>query len=891
MALTGERFPAHWEADVVAADGGTVHLRPITPEDADSLVALHARLSARTIHYRFFSPRPRLSARDVQRFTVVDHDDRVALVALLGDDMIAVARYDRIPGSDEAEVAFVVEDRHQGRGLGTILLEHLAAAARERGITRFVAETLPDNRRMIGVFRDAGWEATSRLEDGIVRVEFPIDPTPEALSAQQERERRSEARSMGRLLAPRSIAVIGASRTPGTLGHTLFRSLLDGGFAGPVYPVHPAAAHVGSVRAYASVVDVPDDVDLAVVVVPAAAVRDVVLECAEKRVRGIVVVSGGFGEVSEAGADAERELVALARRHGMRVIGPTSMGVVNTDPSVSMHASVAGAGTRAGRVAFLSQSGAFGVAILEWASDLGLGISTFVSVGNKADVSGNDLLQYWEEDDRTDVVLLYLESFGNPRKFARVARRLSREKPIVAVKSGRRRSSRVVTSSLAAAAAATSADVAVDALFRQTGVVRVDTLEQLFDVASVLDSQPLPAGRRVALVVGNAGPTVLAADACEGAGLEVASLGSGTRRALADAVPGATNLRNPLDVAAWATAADYGRALEVVLADDGVDGALVVVTPPLRQPTEAVARAVAAAGRRAGKPVVANLLPGAVPDRDRPLPVFRSPEAAALALACAADHAEWRRRPEGRVPDVEGVDLAAARLLVDTALTEAPEGLWLSLEDGAQLLARLGVPVLPTATVISPEEAVAAAVALGGPVSVLPAAVAEVLDGEVDDRALEEVTEVAAAFERLAAEAGDGPFAAVVRPAAARHGGLVLGVVQDVTFGPLVMLAAERAWTTPGGCAFRVTPLTDVDVAELVDALVAVEPSLRHPPWRATVEELLLRVGRLVDEVPEVAEMDLHPLVINGSGALAVQARIRLSPWVPRPELALRRMR
>ncbi|HUF33091.1 MAG TPA: GNAT family N-acetyltransferase [Acidimicrobiales bacterium] len=890
MALTGARFPAHWEADVVAADGGTVHLRPITAGDADALVALHNRLSDRTIHFRFFSPRPRLSARDIERFTVVDHDDRVALVAQLGDDMIAVARYDRIPGSDDAEVAFVVEDLHQGRGLGTIMLEHLAAAARERGISRFVAETLPDNRRMIGVFRDAGWEATSRLEDGIVRVEFPIDPTPGALAAQQEREQRSEARSMRRLLAPRSIAVIGASRTPGTIGHELFRSLLDGGFAGPVYPVHRHAAHVGSVRAYASVVDVPDDVDLAVVVVPAASVRRVVEECAEKRVRGVVVVSAGFGELGDDdGVEAERGLVTFARRHGMRVIGPSSMGVVNTDPEVSMHATIAGAGTLEGRVGFLSQSGALGIAILEWASGLGLGVSTFVSVGNKADVSGNDLLQYWEDDDHTDVVLLYLESFGNPRKFARVARRVSRVKPIVAVKGGRR-PGRAATSSLTAAAA--SADVAVDALFRQTGVVRVDTLEQLFDVASVLARQPLPAGRRVALLTSSGGPGLLAADACEGAGLQLASLAAATRGALSAAVPGATNLRNPVDMASWASADDYGRALELVLADDDVDVAIVVFTPPLRVAADDVAAAVAAAGRASGKPVVANFLAvrGDVPAPPS-IPVFRSPEAAALALARAADYADWRRRPEGRVPDLTGVDVAAARLLVEAALNEQPDGTWLSEEASAHLLAHVGLPVLSTTTVVSRDEAMAAAAALDGPVVVIPAAVAEQLDvATASEVPLPGPDAAGEAFDRLVAASGE-PFAAVVRPAVARETDLVLGVVQDPTFGPLVMLGSGSSTVTSR--AFRVTPLTDVDVTELVDASAAsvVESTAGSPITRAVVEDLLLRVGRLVDEVPELSEMDLVPVLATGSGALAVHGRLRLSPWSPRPELALRRMR
>jgi acyl-CoA synthetase (NDP forming)/RimJ/RimL family protein N-acetyltransferase len=886
-------YPAHWEADVVAADGGTVHIRPIIPEDAERLESLHSRLSPRTIHFRFFSPRPRLSARDVERFTVVDHDDRVALVAVLGDEMIAVARYDRMPGTDEAEVAFVVEDRHQGRGLGTVLLEHLAAAARERGVRRFVAETLPDNRRMIGVFRDAGWEVSSRLEDGVVRVTFAIDPTPTALAAQEAREHRSEARSMARLLRPRSVAVIGPSRTPGTIGHTVFRNLLDGGFAGPVYPVHHSASHVGSVAAVAHVGDIPDDVDLAVVVVPAASVLPVVQECAEKRVRGVVVISAGFGELDSDGAAAEQRLVEIARRHGMRVIGPNSMGIVNTAPDVSLHASIAGPSTRRGRVGFLSQSGALGIAVLEWASELGLGVSSFVSVGNKADVSGNDLLQYWESDPDTDVVLLYLESFGNPRKFARIARRVSAVKPIVAVKGGRRRSDRVRTSTLTAAAAGT--DVAVEALFRQTGVVRVDTLGQLFDVASVLAGGAVPAGRRIVVMANRGGPGLLAADAVESAGLELATLDPTTRQALSATVPGASDLANPLHLASWATPSEWAAAVRAVLDDDGVDAAVVVYTPPLPSDEEAVVAAVADEAHASGKAVVANLLrarpAGGGPP---PLPVFRTPEAAAMALARAADYGEWRAAPEGSVPVLDDVDVGAARLLVDAALTEAPQGVWLGAEDAAQLLGAFGIDAVPARTVVAADEAAAVAADLDGPVSVLAAAVPD-RARRPDGAGLphRDGAEVREAVEALRASA-QGPFAAVVQPWT-EPDGTVVGVVQDPVFGPLVMLGVAA----PGGDGlaqgeFRITPIFDVDAAGLVDTLDRPGVRLAAPGALADrdgLEELLVRVGRLVDEVPEVAEADLHLVRVPATGARLVRARIRLSPWVPRPELALRRMR
>ncbi|HEX5615340.1 MAG TPA: GNAT family N-acetyltransferase, partial [Acidimicrobiia bacterium] len=429
-------YPSQWESDVVLADGGTVHLRPIRTDDDDALLGLYERLSDESIYLRFFSPVPRPTAAQLEHLTLVDYRDRFALAALLGDDIVAVARYDRV-GEDEAEVAFTVEDSQQGRGLGTIMLEHLAEVARTFGIHHFLADILPSNRKMLNVFRDAGWEMVRSFEEGTVRVAFSIDPTEASMAAVHEREHRSEALSVARLLAPRSIAVIGASRDRGTIGHELFRNLLEYGFEGPVYPVNPSAPHVAGVRAYPSLREVPDAVDLAIVVVPALAVPAVVQDCAAKGVRGLVVITAGFAEVGDEGRARQRELVEAARRNGMRIIGPNCLGVVNSDPAVRMNATFSPIAPVHGNVSFLSQSGGLGIELMHRAGQLGIGIASFVSVGNKADVSGNDLLQHWEEDNNTDVILLYLESFGNPRKFARVARRVARVKPIVAVKSGR----------------------------------------------------------------------------------------------------------------------------------------------------------------------------------------------------------------------------------------------------------------------------------------------------------------------------------------------------------------------------------------------------------------------------------------------------------------------
>ncbi|HVD29645.1 MAG TPA: GNAT family N-acetyltransferase, partial [Mycobacteriales bacterium] len=575
-------YPAGWEADVAVADGGVVHLRPITPADADRLLAFHSRLSERTRYLRFFAPYPRIPERDLHRFTHVDHTDRVALVALLGDEVIGVGRYDRLEGTADAEVAFVVDDAHQGRGIGSVLLEHLAAAARERGIQRFVAEVLTENSRMVRVFTDAGYSASYEYDSGVVHLSFPIAPTEQSRAVAAERERRAESRSIERLLTPGSVAVIGASTDPAKVGHVVFANLLSYGFAGPIYPVHPEARHVGGVRAYATVLDVPDDVDLAVVAVPAAAVAGVVEQCARKSVRGLVVVSGGFGERDAEGAELERRLVAEARANGMRVVGPNCLGVVNAATDVRLNATIAPRPPGRGRVGFFCQSGALGTAILAAASRWGLGLSTFVSAGNRADVSGNDLLQYWERDPATEVVLLYLESFGNPRKFARLARRVARGKPVVAVKTGR-------YAGAAPALADRSVPVPeerVQALFERSGVIRVDTLTELFDVAQLLAYQPLPTGRRVAAVTNSSALGVLVGDACVGAGLELAGA--------------PTDLGPDVDV----TGFEAGLRTAV----EEADAVVAVFAPVLATPGDDFARALAGVAASSRVPVLSTFL-------------------------------------------------------------------------------------------------------------------------------------------------------------------------------------------------------------------------------------------------------------------------------------------
>ena len=688
-----EAPPLHWEADVLLKDGSTAHIRPIRSEDKDLLVEFYSQVSDQSKYYRFFSPMPTLSERDVARFTEVDHVERVAFVVLLKSRMIAVGRYDVVEAG-EAEVAFLVQDEHQGRGIAQILLEHLAQAARERGLDRFVAEVLPDNQPMIQTFRDAGYRVVSQYDDGVLSLEFPIDPTDTLVGAMSNREHQAEAASIHRFFNPRSVAVIGASRRQDTIGQALVRNLVTGDFTGRVYAVNPTSAAVSGMPAYKSVGDIPDDVDVAIVAVPSDAVTDVVLDCASKGVHGLVVISSGFAETGEEGRQRQRRLVGLSRSYGLRLIGPNALGILNTDPAVSLNASLAALMPPRGRAGFFCQSGALGSAILEKVRARGLGLSTFVSAGNRADVSGNDLLQYWEEDDSTEVVMMYLESIGNPRKFSRIARRVSLRKPIVAVRSGRTTQGVPMGHAVRKIAAPPQA---VDAMFRQAGVIQVDTLDDMFDVAQLLAHQPLPRGRRVAIVGNSDALGLLAADAAASVGLVV------NKQVALDAEP---------------TAEDFEDALDAAIDDPEVDAVVAVYIPPLNVAGDQIANVLAAVGEQSDKPLVSTFL-GAegVPELLRvpdvagstagrgSVPSYPAVEAAVRALAKVVEYAVWLRTPDGSSVSPPDVDQVAGRQVVGQALMKHPDGTTLDPSELTALLAAYGIDLWPTVPVSSLRQA------------------------------------------------------------------------------------------------------------------------------------------------------------------------------------------
>ncbi len=879
-------FPREWEADVVLSDGGTVHLRPVIPSDADGLVGLHGRLSERSRYLRYFGAYPRIPQRDLERFSVVDHHDRVAFVALLGDDIVAVGRYERLDSGQSAEVAFVVDDAHQGRGLGSILLEHLAAAASESGLRRFVAEVLAENAAMVRVFRDAGYQVSREIEEGVLHLEFDIDPTEESLAVARSREQAAEARSVHNLLHPRSVAVIGASTDPTKIGYVALTNLLSADFAGTVYPVNPEHRSVRGVRAYPSVVDIPDPVDLALVAVPAEVVESVLDGALAKGVKTLLIVSGGFAEAGPHGLHAELRLVGEARAHGMRVVGPNALGVLNTDLSVRLNATLAPRLPARGRTGFFCQSGALGTAILADAEARGLGLSTFVSAGNRADVSGNDLLQYWETDPATDLVLLYLESFGNPRKFARLARRLARTKPVVAVKSGRH----AVRPQLAA----TSAEVdesSVQALFEQAGVVRVDTLAQLFDTALVFAHQPLPAGPRIGIVGNSSAIGLLAADTARAQGLRLAF--------------------DPVDVGPQAGPDEFAAAVREALNSQETDALVVVFVPPLAIPGTAYARALreAVVEMAKDKPIVSTFLAvEGVPDELAVLsddgvptrgsvPSYPSPERAVNALARVVRYAAWRQRPQGTLVRPSGLHVEQAQVTVGELLSaEDGKTTLLSDDDVVRLLGCYGIEVVPFQVVSSVDEAVKAAQELGFPVTLK--AVDERLRGRPDLAGvrldLSTADGVRRAYEDMREVSGDDDV--YVQHMAPKGLSCVIGLQDDPSFGTLVSFGLSGLVSTLlGDRAYRAVPLTDVDAATLLRE-PRTSPLLTgyrgdEPADLAALQDIVLRVAALAEDNPEIRSMTLDPILASPDGAFVANARVVLGPPPTRPDTGPRRLR
>ena len=900
MGMSITTYPREREADVVLRDGSTMHVRPVRSDDAAQIRGFLDGVSAESIGFRFFGA-PDLNW--VTSWSVdVDYADRFALVAVSGATpaIVAHAAYIRTV-DDKAEVAFLVADAWQGHGIATILLAHLASIAQEHGITTFTAEVLPHNHRMIEVFRESGFPVDMHSAPDAIAIELPTSLSPEARERFEERERIAAIAAVSSFLEPKSVAVIGASRRRGTVGGEILRNLLANEFEGAVYAVNEHADVVQSLPAYHSVAAIPADVDLGVVVVPAEDVVGVARECAAAGVRALLVISAGFAEAGEEGSRRQRELLEVCRGAGIRLIGPNCLGVLNTDPAVRLNATFAPHPAVPGRVGFLSQSGGIGIAIIEAAGRLGVGLSSFGSVGNTADLSGNDFLQYWEQDPGTDVALLYLESFGNTRKFARIAPRVARKKPILAVKSGRSAAGARATSSHTGALLSAS-DVTVDALFEQAGVIRTDTLHELFDVAALLTKQPVPRGDRVAIVTNAGGPGILCADACQANGVEVPECSAEVQAKLGEFLPAAASFGNPIDMIATASADDYGRVIEVLIESDACDAILALFVPPLVTQAVDVAAAIRdAAKNAAGVPIATVFMTSEGPPAELNLdhteiPAFEFPEDAARAIALAARHGRWRSRPTGRVPELADVRPVQAAAVISQELAHGSG--WLSPAHVFELLDCYGLPIVSTSVVANVDAAVQKAAELGVPVALKASASGLLHKSDAGGVILaldqpEAVREAALQIEAAVTRAGHELAGLVVQPMAPEGVELIVGVVSDRTFGPV--LACGAGGTTAElikDVAVRITPLTDLDAGEMVRSLQTFPllDGYRGVPRCdiAAIEDVLLRVSAMVEAHPEIVELDCNPLVAGPDGALIVDARIRVEaapPAAPMPSL------
>ncbi|MDT0170168.1 GNAT family N-acetyltransferase [Pseudarthrobacter sp. BRE9] len=883
-------YPEHWEADVVLRDGGTAHLRPIHPSDADAVQAFHTGQSQNSIYMRFFAFKARLSAKELKRFTEVDYKDRVAFVITIRGEIIGIGRYDRLPDPTEAEVAFNIADAHQGRGIGSILLEHLAAAAHENGIRKFTAEVLPENRKMLMVFSDAGYDVKRHFDDGVVSLEFNIDPTEKSRAVMESREHRAEARSVRDLLAPSSVAVIGASRKWGTVGYQLLEHIIEGGFHGSVYAINPEALELAGMMSYGKLSEVPEPVQLAIIAVPYEEVAGVVAECAAAGVKGVVIASAGFADDGERGLLRQRALVRQARANGMRVIGPASLGIANTHPEVSLNASMAPTMPLRGSLGLFSQSAAIGVSLYAASSRRHLGLSSLLSAGNRADVSGNDMMQYWEDDADTSAVGLYLESIGNPRKFSRIARRLARTKPVIVAKSDtmglRLPPGHAVRTTQAPAGA-------LDAMLRQSGVIRVETVEELVDVAQVVSGQPLPAGPDVAIFSNSQALGNVVADSAAAHGLGVARVVSGL----------------DLDAGQSVALPALRKALLDALASDAVHAAVAALLPSRGLTAEAVAQVLAECSATSGKPVVAAFtgildpavnVEGLVGAEGCTVPCFSNPGAAVAALAAVVRYAKWAARDQGHFVEPAGCDPRQAEAELDAMLLDVKGEQLKQLDPAAaaSLLRHYGISVLPSAGFTTPDEAVAAADTLGWPVvlKTTDPALRHRLDlggvrlGIEDAQSLRQNV-----VQMRRALAAYGDPALEVQAMAPVGQACTFRAIEDPLLGPVISFGlAGDAVNLLDDWSHRVPPLSAADVHDFIRAPRASRKLFGYQGLPAVdvqaLEDLAGRLAWMKDNHPEIALVEFNPVLCGTSGVTILAADVRIGNAAQRTDSARRAM-
>jgi acetyl coenzyme A synthetase (ADP forming)-like protein len=879
MPTTASEFD--YSADVVLRDGSTIHLRPIRTDDDARLLDMLHRMSAEALYYRFMSV-PKLDHAKIQELVRTDSERQRVLVGECAGMIVGTAGYyvnARTP--ERAEVAFAVADAWRGRGVGTRLLECLAEIARPAGIRIFDAYVLGENHRMIEVFRESGFAVTRELDHGVFHVSLQLERSAHFAERAAERSQYAAAASMRPFFEPTVVAVIGANRTRGRIGSEILHNLIASGFSGTLVPVHPDAREIEGLAAVPRVSDVEGPVDLAIIAVPAAKVPAAVDDCIAKGVKALVVISAGFAETGGAGSALETQVLEKIRAAGIRMIGPNCMGIINTDPAVRLNATFSPVYPPTGRVAFSTQSGALGLAILEYVARRQLGMSTFASIGNKADVSSNDLIQYWANDERTDVILLYLESFGNPRKFSQIARRVGRHKPIGAVKAGRSAAGARAASSHTGARA--TSDALTDTLLRQSGVIRTHTLEEMFDVAALLANQPVPQGARVAIVTNAGGPGILAADACEANGLQVTSLSAETAAGLRSFLPAAASVANPVDMIASASADDYRRTIQLVLADPNVDSLLTIFIPPIVTAAEDVATAIQIASAGSAKPVLATFMgvQGTLPLSK--IPTYTFPESAAVALAHVTQYGEWRGKPLAEPPQLPGFNREAVRTVVGEALARGAG--WMDQVAIEKLLAASGIKVAEARVARSAEEAVRVAGEVGLPVAMKGLGgtlLHKTEEGAVKLR-LADGAAVRAAFADLETRLGTRLDGVLVQRMIGGAVEMVVGGLNDPSLGPVIMAGTGGVFVELlGDTVFRMCPLTEADATEMIEDLkgkLLLRGYRGAPPAdEAAFRLLLLSASQLLDACPEIEEMDLNPVMVLWKGAVAADVRIKIGP-------------
>lgn len=881
--------------NVILRDGQSLKVRPITHEDKEKLKDLFYRLSPQTRYLRFGYMKSYISEQELDYFTVSNPPDTYAYVALAGEGkeerIVGVGRWFLSPDALTAEIAFVVEDTIQVRGIGTALLEQLAEVAAKYRIKRFMARVLPENTRMLEVFEDSGFSITKRIHEGAYELIFNLEEQQEYSKRQAYREHIARSAGVRRIFYPRSVAVIGASRDPERVGGKVFRNLLFAGFSGVIFPVNPKTTSVGGVLSYPTVEHVPGDVDLAVIIVPAAQVLEVIDQCARKGVISVIVISAGFSESGPDGIERQKLLREKALAYGMRVIGPNCLGIINTSPETSLNAAMAGLMPPRGSVSISSHSGALGIALLDYVKSNNLGIAHFASIGNRIDISSNDLLQFWEDDDNTSVILLYLETFGNPRRFSRIARRLTRKKPIIAVKAGRSNVGEKAAASHTGALA--GSDIAVDVLFRQAGVIRVNTIEEMFNLAKNLAHQPLPKGPRLAILTNAGGPAVLAADAAIGCGLSVPPLSEATRQKLAQFLPKEASLANPVDMIASATGEQFGKALSIILEDTVIDAAIVINIPvrPYQEVASGIQKEMA--GYEGEKPVLACFMMSGtniVEIRTAPdclVPVYMFPEDAVQAFFHSYTYSRYKTLKEGTVPVFPDADGEKARKYLASSAAFR-EGGWLPPETALGLLKEYGIPIADTKTAFSAEEAAKAAREIGFPVAMKLRSTTLTHKTDVHGvmiglQSEDEVIEGYHEMRTRLASAGQAEQmeGVILQPMVKGGEEIILGMSLDPVFGPLVMVGLGGIQVElMKDVAFSIHPLTDIDPDYMFSQLKGL-PLLTG--WRGSpprdidaLREVLLRFSALIEDLPEIASVEINPLMVfeQGKGIMAVDARI-----------------